>query len=157
MKDEPFKISAAVSDDIPRIAELERLCFSEPWSEQSLLSCCKNPEYIFFTAKDEIGNIAGYCSMRYVLDEAEICNVAIGAEYRRMGAASALVREIIKTACELRLKSISLEVRKSNAAAIALYEKFGFKKSGERRGFYERPREDAVIMIKQIEKKTEEI
>ena len=125
MKDEPFKISAAVSDDIPRIAQLERLCFSEPWSVQSLTACCKNPEYIFFTAKDKNENIAGYCSMRYVLNEAEICNVAVDAKYRRMGAASALVREIIKTACELHLKSISLEVRESNEAAISLYEKFG--------------------------------
>ncbi len=157
MKDEPFKISAAVSDDISRIAQLERLCFSEPWSVQSLTACCKNPEYIFFTAKDKNENIAGYCSMRYVLDEAEICNVAVDAKYRRMGAASALVREIIKTACELHLKSISLEVRESNEAAISLYEKFGFNRSGVRRGFYEKPREDAFIMTKQIEGKTEEI
>ena len=155
MRTEPFGISAAAPDDIVRMAELEKICFSEPWSEQSLCSCCQNPEYIFFTAKYGDGRIAGYCSMRYVLDEAEICNIAVAPESRRKGAASALLSEMIKTARELGLKSIFLEVRTSNEAAIALYKKFGFTVSGLRRGFYEKPREDALIMIRSLETEEE--
>lgn len=151
MKAEPFRISAAVPDDIVRMAELEKICFSEPWSEQSLCSCCQNPEYIFFTAKCGDGRMAGYSSMRYVLDEAEICNIAVAPESRRKGAASALLSEMIKTARELGLKSIFLEVRAGNEAAIALYKKFGFVKSGLRRGFYEKPREDALVMTRSLE------
>ena len=155
MKPVTFKICAASYSDIIRIAELEKLCFSEPWSHESLMSCFKNPEYIFFTAKESGGNIIGYSSMRYVLDEAEICNVAVDIEERRKGVASALMKEILKTAEELKLKSIFLEVRESNLAAINLYERLEFKKSGIRKNFYEKPREDAIIMAKHIEGKAE--
>ncbi len=145
-----FTIKAALESDAGIVAELERACFSEPWSEQSILSCMGDTSYIFFIVSSG-ARAAGYGSMRYILDEAEICNIAVYEYFRRRGAASAILEQMLKAAHDLQLKSIHLEVRASNCAAISLYEKYGFKQSGVRRAFYQKPREDAVLMTKQID------
>ena len=86
--------------------------------------------------------------MSYVLDEGYISNVAVSAEYRRQGIADALINKLCERAEELDLSFVTLEVRKSNDPAIALYSKYGFVPVGERKNYYEQPRENALLMTK---------
>jgi ribosomal-protein-alanine N-acetyltransferase len=123
-------------------AELEKLCFSEPWSEKAIL---EEAERGFFVAAYIDGEFAGYAGMLCVLDERDICNVATSPRFRGMGVGKALVSALIESAKESGASVIMLEVRKSNAAAIALYEKAGFTLVGQRKNFYTLPREDALL------------
>ena len=123
-------------------AGLEKLCFSEPWSEKAIL---EEAERGYFVAAYIGGAFAGYAGMLCVLDERDICNVATVPEFRGMGVGKALVASLIESARDSGASVIMLEVRKSNAAAIALYEKAGFICVGERKNFYTRPREDALL------------
>lgn len=128
-----------------RAEELEKQCFSMPWSMEMLMAELISPTCRYYAAEED-GVLAGYCGMQYVLDEGYINNIAVDPAYRRRGIASALMDRAIDVARELELAFLTLEVRESNTAAIALYEKFGFVSVGQRRAYYERPTEDAVLM-----------
>ena len=93
-------------------------------------------------------SVLGYVGMMFVLDEGYISNVAVSPEHRRQGIASALIGELLRRAEELRLSFVTLEVRESNAPAIALYERFGFAPVGRRKGYYDAPKEDAILMTR---------
>lgn len=123
-------------------AELERLCFSEPWSEKAIL---EEAERGFFIAAYIEGEFAGYAGMLCVLDERDVCNIATVPHFRGKGVGMALTQALIESAHESGASVIMLEVRKSNAAAIALYEKAGFTLVGQRKNFYTMPREDALL------------
>ena len=123
-------------------AELEKLCFSEPWSEKAIL---EEAERGFFVAAYADGVFAGYAGMLCVLDERDVCNIATVPAFRGMGVGKALTQALIESAKETGASVIMLEVRKSNAAAISLYEKLGFTLVGERKNFYTLPREDALL------------
>lgn len=128
---------------ISDIARLEQLCFSQPWSADGLRAELNNPKAHFLTAVAENDSVAGYIGMHQILDEGYIANVAVFPEYRGQKVASRLIAELQKLP---NLSFISLEVRVSNLAAIALYEKMGFVRAGIRRGFYSAPAEDGLIM-----------
>ena len=132
-------------EDIPEIARLEKLCFSAPWSENALLETMSREETFFLVAKCG-ESICGYVGCYYVLDEGYITNVAVDPEYRRLGIGRALIEELTKRARDKKLAFLTLEVRASNGAAIALYEKTGFEKVGRRPRFYSDPCEDAELM-----------
>ena len=132
---------------VPQVTALERECFSMPWSETMLEDSLYDSNASFIVAEDEEGNILGYAGLHAVLDEGYIDNIAVEEAARRHGVASALLDVFCRFA-EVNLAFLTLEVRKSNAAAIALYEKHGFQMAGLRKGFYQRPREDAVIMTR---------
>ena len=132
---------------VPQVAALERECFSMPWSETMLEDSLYDSNASFIVAEDEEGNILGYAGLHAVLDEGYIDNIAVEEAARRHGVASALL-DVFCRFGEVNLAFLTLEVRKSNAAAIALYEKHGFQMAGLRKGFYQRPREDAVIMTR---------
>ena len=132
---------------VPRVAALERESYSMPWSETMLEYSLYDSNASFIVAEDEEGNILGYAGLHAVLDEGYIDNIAVEEAARRHGVASALLDVFCRFA-EVNLAFLTLEVRKSNAAAIALYEKHGFQMAGLRKGFYQRPREDAVIMTR---------
>jgi len=132
---------------VSQVAALERECFSMPWSETMLEDSLYDSNASFIVAEDEEGNILGYAGLHAVLDEGYIDNIAVEEAARRHGVASALLDVFCRFA-EVNLAFLTLEVRKSNAAAIALYEKHGFQMAGLRKGFYQRPREDAVIMTR---------
>ena len=123
-------------------AELEKLCFSEPWSEKAIL---EEAERGFFVAAYIDGVFAGYAGMTCVLDERDVCNIATVPELRGRGVGMALTQALIESARETGASVVMLEVRKSNAAAIALYEKSGFTLVGRRKNFYCLPREDALL------------
>ena len=138
---------------IPQIAALEKECFSMPWSENMLEDALFDPQACFIVAEDgEAGNVLGYAGLHAILDEGYIDNVAVAPDARRHGVASALL-EVFCRFGEVNLAFLTLEVRKSNAAAIALYEKFGFQRAGLRPGYYQHPREDAVIMTREFGEK----
>lgn len=126
------------------IAQIENECFSSPWSETAISETIENGG--FYTVFEQDGKIVGYAGLQIVLDEGYITNVAVTKEYRGRGIGSALLESLKIIALEKGLRFISLEVRRSNNGAIALYKKHGFKQVGERRNFYLNPTEDAIIM-----------
>ena len=135
-------------DDIPQIVEVEKRCFSLPWTAEQLAGQIKDAQHEFIAAISPDGTVLGYVGMMYVLDESYISNVATDLPWRRQGIADALIGRLCAICEGLRLSFVSLEVRAGNAPAVALYEKHGFAPVGLRKNYYERPREDAVIMTK---------
>lgn len=134
---------------VPQIAALERECFSTPWSENLLQEVLFDPNASFIVAEDEQGRLLGYAGMQVVLDEGYIDNVAVEPAARRHGVGDALL-DVFCRFGEANLSFLTLEVRASNAPAIALYRKHGFQQAGLRKGFYDRPREDAVLMTREF-------
>lgn len=131
------------------VAALERETFASPWSESALELFLG--EGGFCAALLEGDKLQSYCTVTTVLDEAQIINVATDKCCLRRGLARKTL-EFVFEECKTRgITSISLEVRESNASAIALYETLGFESVGKRRNFYEKPREDALIMIKKLD------
>lgn len=140
-----YTIRRMDKSDTAKLAELDSVCFSMPWSEQSFAEEAENELAAYFVAASQNG-ILGYIGCWRVIDEGHITNVAVAPDFRRNGIASALLERIIHEANENNLVLLTLEVRKSNFAAQKLYESFGFKPLGERKAYYHSPREDAVIM-----------
>lgn len=134
---------------IPQIAMLERECFSEPWSEEGLTAELTNTQARFFVS-EENGEVLGYMGMHIILDECYIANVAVFPHCRRRGIGERLVRYSTDAAKKENCLFITLEVRKSNLGAIALYEKNGFAVVGERKDFYSHPKENGLIMTKEL-------
>lgn len=131
------------------VARLEEECFSSPWTAKALEESAFRDDTLFLVA-EKSGTVAGYVGAYLSPDSADITNVAVSKDFRRQGIARLLMAELIRLAKEKGLPSIILEVRVSNAPAIALYEGLGFKNAGTRRGFYTLPREDAYIMTLEI-------
>lgn len=141
-----FFVREFKENDELAIAELEKECFSKPWSEKAILDAKEN-NTVFLVAEQQ-EKIIGYLGLQIVLDEGYITNVAVTKEHRGKGVAKSLMEKLIEMAEEKNLAFVTLEVRESNLAAINLYKKFGFEKEGERKNFYENPRENAHIMTK---------
>lgn len=130
-------------------AELERRCFSKPWSEQALLDECENPNAVFLAAV-EGERLLGYCGMHFAAGECYMDNVAVSPKHRREGIGERLISALIEAAKEKGGEFLSLEVRPSNTGAVALYEKLGFQQAGRRKDFYTAPREDALLLTKTL-------
>lgn len=150
-----YIITDANERQLDEIEAIERECFSTPWTREQLATQLGGDRHVFLAAELG-GRVAGYVGMMHVLDEGYISNVAVGGEFRRRGVADALIAELISRCERLGLVFVTLEVRRSNAPARALYEKHGFVAVGERRNYYEQPREDAVLMTKFFRKGAEE-
>lgn len=134
---------------LSQIAELEALCFSEPWSEKSLELLLGESATGFVCVSEE--RVLAYGGMLIAPDEGQITNVAVHPDARREGLGRSVVDALIEEARARGLEQVSLEVRVSNLAAIALYERAGFTVEGKRKNFYRRPTEDALIMLKSIQ------
>ncbi|MCD7884037.1 MAG: ribosomal protein S18-alanine N-acetyltransferase [Lachnospiraceae bacterium] len=133
--------------DIPEVAGIEQECFSQPWSENSFHSALEQEASFYLVVKTkETGRIAGYCGLLQSFDDAEILNVAVRKELRGRGIGYAMLRCLMELGGKFGIRHYTLEVRKGNAAALALYKKLGFDAAGIRRNFYRDPSEDAVIM-----------
>lgn len=144
-------ICDATSELVPQIAALEEQCFSLPWTEAQLISQLPDERHEFIAALDENGRVAGYVGMMFVLDEGYISNVAVDSSLRRRGIGDALIAEMNSRAQKRGLAFVTLEVRESNAPAIALYTKHGYVRVGERKNYYDFPRENAILMTKFFE------
>ena len=133
---------------VDALAALESACFSTPWSAASLAEELGNPHAVFRVALDAAGAVCGYGGMHHLGDEGYITNVAVSPAARRQGVARALLGAFDDYARAHALARVTLEVRMSNAAAIALYESAGYVRDGVRPGFYRHPTEDAAIYSK---------
>lgn len=135
--------------DAEALAGLESICFSSPLSAIDLISSAAQPFAAYFTALagDEI---TGYIGMTFAADEADIGDLAVFPHYRRCGVASALLDTAEDFCKNSKVRTIYLEVRRSNGAAIALYEKKGFINCGVRRNYYNAPTEDAILYSKEL-------
>lgn len=130
---------------LPALAELEKICFSEPWSEDGLRAELTNGTAHFLVAEQD-GKVAGYAGMHGVCGEGYIANIAVFPAFRGRGIGRALLRGLVSVARGRQYEFITLEVRAGNRPAISLYESEGFCVAGVRRGFYSHPLEDGVIM-----------
>lgn len=140
-----YPIVNADHDCVKGIHAIECECFSESWTEQAIISQLPDDNHVFLVALDG-DRVIGYVGMMCVLDEGYISNVAVTADYRRQKIGDALIAELMQRAIELELSFVTLEVRESNEAAKALYTKHGFRAVGLRKGYYTKPKENAVLM-----------
>ena len=142
-------ISNMNENHVRQIAELERLCFHDPWSENSIASELGNRLSVWLVALDE-DKVVGYVGSQTVIDETDMMNIAVHPDYRNRGVATALIVELTQQLKMRGSKGLMLEVRESNSAAISLYEKHGFLQVGCRRNYYRNPRENALILRKEL-------
>ena len=133
------------AEDLPGALEVEKACFSEPWSEKAFTDMLKREDAVYMTGKinDEVIAYMGAC---IVCDEAYINQVAVKREFRGENIGTALMLNFLKLLRAKSVKAVTLEVRVGNQAAIRMYEKCGFKAEGVRRDFYDKPKEDALIL-----------
>lgn len=147
LPDNEIMIREMTVDDLDTVVEIEKECFSVPWSRQGFMDALQKTDayYIVAVADDRV---VGYCGAYGVCDEADINQVAVTGDYHRSGIGERMARQLLDGLTQRGYLYTTLEVRKSNTAAIALYEKLGFVSEGIRKNFYEKPTEDAVIMWK---------
>ncbi len=140
-------IRAWTKSDIDAIAMIERFSFSDPWTRENLLDVLRFPHYQSFLA-EEGGQVLGYGCLTVVFEYAEVANIAVATPYRGRGVGNALLQAMHHRAKSLGAQQCLLEVRVSNASAIALYEKNGYERYGIRERYY--GNEDALLMRKML-------
>lgn len=138
------------ADHVAQVAELEKICFSDPWSEKSISSELEN-ELAYWLVALEGECVAGYIGSQTVMGETDMMNVAVHPDHRRKGIAEALVDTLVEALKERGSHCLTLEVRASNEPAQKLYDKLGFLLIGKRPRYYHNPREDALILRKEWE------
>lgn len=136
----------------PSIHQIEQLCFPDPWSINSIIGEATAPHAICLVAvKDEKNDeVLGHVSMRHIINEGHINNIAVHPNHRQQGVGILLLEKLIAIAIAKEMIGLTLEVRQSNTAAINLYTKFGFEPEGIRKNYYSAPSEDAIIMWKNL-------
>lgn len=145
MSEKEFHIRRMEPKDAEEVGSLEAAIFSQPWSCQGFLDALSNDNVLFLVAESK-QELIGYCGMYYSLDEGEITNVAVAEAWRKCGVGSRLLKQLLLEARQTGIRTVVLEVRVSNENAIHLYESLGFTIEGIRKGFYEKPKEDAHVM-----------
>lgn len=139
-------------DEVNEIAVLQSETFTNPWSADSLRWEIANTDVarLYVMRADEPGNaepvLIGFCACWVILDELHINSLAVADRWRRQGLASRLLREVCRDAIGAGATQATLEVRRSNTAALALYERLGFTCEGVRKDYYQTPREDALVL-----------
>lgn len=129
------------------MSKIEAETFSIPWSQQSFLETIERSDTIYLVAEQN-GEILGYCGLWQSFEEGEIPNVAVSAKARNQGIGRKLLEELFRYGKESGIEAFTLEVRESNRPALHLYESLGFESVGVRKDFYDKPKENAVIMWK---------
>jgi len=146
----PVRIVPMKTEHLDAVAELERSCFTVPWSRNALAEELDNALSAFLVALDENDRVVGYAGLQVVLDEGYITNVAVRPDRPRPRLPGGAAAGFERFAEGNHLAFLSLEVRASNYAAIALYGQHGYRGVGRRRNYYEHPKEDAVIMTREF-------
>ena len=131
-----------------QIAELEKLCFNDPWSEKSIASELNNRLSCWLVALDG-DSVVGYVGSQTVLGETDMMNIAVHPDYRKQGIATDLIQSLIDALSKQGSHSLMLEVRQTNEPAKRLYESLGFETVGIRKNYYRNPRENALILRKE--------
>jgi ribosomal-protein-alanine N-acetyltransferase len=145
-----MKIIPMTDAHVDAVADLEAICFADPWSANSVASELTNPLSCWLVAL-EADTVVGYIGSQTVMGETDMMNVAVHPDHRRKGVAVSLIHALVQNLKECESHCLTLEVRASNAPAIALYEKLGFAEAGRRRNYYRNPKEDALILRKEWE------
>lgn len=135
--------------DLEKIAEIEKECIEDGWSLKAFEEWF-DPERNFILAAEIEDRIIGFANAGFVLDEGELLNIAVLKEYRRQKIAELLFKEIEKKLAEKEVKTIFLEVREKNKAAVSLYLKHGFEQNGLRKNYYKNPADNGILMMKKI-------
>jgi ribosomal-protein-alanine N-acetyltransferase len=147
MRTPRFDIREAVRADAAALAEIEKLCFTPPWSSEEILREIEENELAYYIVCADGRRVISYAGLWTVLNEGHITNVAVHPDFRGRGIGSTVLEALIgRTRRRAGLTDFTLEVRASNTAALRLYEKAGFREEGRRRGYYAEPPEDAIIM-----------
>lgn len=144
-----YEIVPVTEDMLDTLEEMEKECFSVPWTRE-MLRYQMSGNNVFLAAVQN-GEVMGYIGMMFVLDEGYISNVAVTGKYRRMGVAKELIRALEAKCREMQLSFMTLEVRESNIPAISLYASFGFEEVGVRKNYYDKPRENAILMTRNLD------
>ena len=147
-----YQLIPMTSEHLDQVAEIERLCFSDPWSRRMLSEHLENECAATIVVQGTDSTVLGYAGLLVVLDEGYITNVAVRPEYRRQGIASELLEVFRRFGEGNHMAFLTLEVRASNTAARALYQKHGYAEVGCRKNYYEHPKEDAIIMTLEFAK-----
>ena len=143
-------IEPMTAQTVDAVAALESQCFSTPWSHKDLVSELQNPWAIWITAMEN-SQLAGYLGIQYGPDGADIMSIATSPDFRGKGIARQLLSHMERLLIAKQLKWITLEVRPSNASALALYTTQGFQQVGRRPKYYQKPTEDALLLTKYFE------
>ena len=156
MKDAPdFRIRRMEPGDLPQVMVIERENFSIPWSEKSFSDMLPRPEAVFLVAEQLSGEknsrILGYAGAVTAMDEGDVINIAVLGTCKKKGIGTALLDRLIGETESAGVRSLFLEVREHNVPALCLYNAAGFSEVGRRRGYYDKPREDALIMKRSSE------
>ena len=136
---------------VPQIAELEKVCFADPWSVTSIETELSSRLSLWFVAM-EGDTVVGYVGSQTVIDESDVMNIAVHPDYRRQGIGEALLETLADALREKGSRGLTLEARVSNTPAVSLYKKAGFLQVGLRKYYYRNPKEDALILRKELEK-----
>ena len=135
---------------VPQVAALDKLCFADPWSENSVASELNNDLALWLVAMND-DTVVGYIGSQTVAGETDVMNIAVHPDWRRRGIAQSLIECLVVELKNRGSEALMLEVRASNAPAIALYEKLEFRQVGRRPNYYRNPKEDALILRKEWE------
>ncbi len=147
-----IRIVPMTEDHLDALERLEKICFSRPWSRRMLAEELENACAAFLVAEDAMtGEVLGYAGLLVMADEGYITNVAVFPEARRGGVAAQIIEVFMNFAKGNHLAFLTLEVRPTNTAAIALYQSFGFEEVGRRKNYYDLPKEDALILTRYFE------
>lgn len=141
-----YRLVPMDKENLSGVAAVERECFAQPWSSHLLEQELDNDGASYIVAVDGNGTVVGYAGLSVVLDEGSVERIAVVDAHRRRGLADAMLDVFVRFGRTMGLRTITLEVRSSNAAAIGLYHKHGFHTAGVRRGYYREPTEDALLM-----------
>ena len=145
-----MKVETLTAEHLAQVAELEQLCFADPWSEKALELLLGDGAYGAVCLQE--GRVMAYGGVLWAPFEGQITNIATHPTARRCGMGAAVLEHLIAVAIERGCEQLSLEARVSNTPAISLYERYGFEKMGLRRGFYKHPTEDAYVMCLSLDK-----
>jgi len=137
------------SADLPRVMEIELMCFTMPWSEATFRGLLRRNDADLLIA-EHAGDIAGYAAFWAVLDQGELGNVSVAPGWRRRGIGQRLVNAVLARAADRGVREVFLEVRVSNLGAQKLYHRYGFEEVGRRRNYYLEPLEDALVMRREV-------
>ena len=154
-----LRISPLQPEDCGQGADLLDVCFSDPWSRKALEEACEREDYLQLgayllkqaEAKDKRPALIGYAGLKMVLDEGDVTNICVHPDKRQGGIGKTLLETLLAMAADRGIRAVYLEVRLSNQAAIHMYQAAGFEEIGKRKDFYEKPREDALLMMWNLE------
>jgi len=142
----PVSVTRASASDVAQVAALERVCYADPWPPDAFAPLVADDRVFFAVARDVDLTVLGYVVGWYVLDEAELANLAVTPAHRGKGLGARLLEALLTDARSREIARVFLEVRRSNEAALRLYRARGFEQVGMRKGYYRTPVEDALIL-----------